>query len=709
MPPVPYKRLQLSQTTSVKIISQIPKIKNVVKETDYPKITSKKKIEKIMNKEANPSKKHLFNFQTDPNGHTFSSLAALHNKEKSSFLEINRDRIKEDPPLSNIDFDINLLKSINLPDPKADLKIVLKNDEENEEIEIVDNYNKKIKVKVTNLAGKTTLRSFESIPNQINFPLREENFKSLSFTNDFRSGYAPIEIQKTQEKDFSQAALNKEKSHFIKKKQSCAQINLKRTCGVSYVKKTESQQLNVSHIFEPLPPLVYQCSSECEEINDITEFEAIFLRIFGIGKLLLCSVLEAEEEEVREYLLHSEKRAQINKNKVFLVKDYKEIWPLFLDKIFILVHLFYDVNETIVNFDAKDVDIKNIAVLQELIKKSQLQLVIQMKKNLSGKKTYVKTLGPDFNSFLEDTSLEKDNKTEETEDNKSKTKKEKPKFLSSLMNKLQEFFFKGSNKNQEESESNTTMMIRSNENTNFDSICTTAMASPNKLPTQNFHGVHPSILTYLQKDPKMKNINTCSVRMELYLEESLWKSLSENQKNQLNGLILCTDETFQKESVQMSNKRMTVFESNNPRVIMEAFQKIQICDEKGLRVLNIEDIFPNANENKKFKEINSFSLPLYYISTRDCFAFDLLEKKTILQLPGRPNVLKTEYFFHPHAKPQNFKSFEKDFPDLRVGVTSYTNFFSHEELLDIENKTFDTEIKCFKSNLKIKVLFKRFF
>ena len=57
---------------------------------------------------------------------------------------------------------------------------------------------------------------------------------------------------------------------------------------------------------------------------------------------------------------------------------------------------------------------------------------------------------------------------------------------------------------------------------------------------------------------------------------------------------------------------------------------------------------------------------------------------------------KIEFFFNPKALPQNFKSFINEFPDYRVGVTAYTGFFTHEELLELEKNTFETETKCFK-------------
>jgi len=39
------------------------------------------------------------------------------------------------------------------------------------------------------------------------------------------------------------------------------------------------------------------------------------------------------------------------------------------------------------------------------------------------------------------------------------------------------------------------------------------------------------------------------------------------------------------------------------------------------------------------------------------------------------------------------------FPDYKVGCTAYENFFSHEELMEIEQQIWETEIKAFNGNL----------
>lgn len=76
--------------------------------------------------------------------------------------------------------------------------------------------------------------------------------------------------------------------------------------------------------------------------------------------------------------------------------------------------------------------------------------------------------------------------------------------------------------------------------------------------------------------------------------------------------------------------------------------------------------------------------PLYYISTRDSFAFDLVEKIDEIVL-GNRKYIRTEYFFDPGNVPDNFSNeFRKLFPNFDVGIITYNNFFSDEELKHFE-------------------------
>lgn len=100
-------------------------------------------------------------------------------------------------------------------------------------------------------------------------------------------------------------------------------------------------------------------------------------------------------------------------------------------------------------------------------------------------------------------------------------------------------------------------------------------------------------------------------------------------------------------------------------------------------------------------------MPVYYIATRDSFAYDLIEKITYPVLNGRI-VKRIDYYFDLNNLPANFKTFLKQWPNGEVGVTAYHNFFSHKELKEIEDKCFETEQKAFKSNKKKKIIYLKY-
>jgi co-chaperonin GroES (HSP10) len=76
-------------------------------------------------------------------------------------------------------------------------------------------------------------------------------------------------------------------------------------------------------------------------------------------------------------------------------------------------------------------------------------------------------------------------------------------------------------------------------------------------------------------------------------------------------------------------------------------------------------------------------LPMYIISTRDCFVFDLNVKVEEITYEGR-KIIKKEYFFDKSTIPSNYHKFQNSKDDLRVGCVTYENFYTHEELNEIE-------------------------
>lgn len=78
--------------------------------------------------------------------------------------------------------------------------------------------------------------------------------ESIPFIKEYKSGYAPIDLQNknNEEVGYDPEQYNKPqstRSHFIRKKQST--LTLPRSCGVSYIRESESQQ---REHYDPLPP-----------------------------------------------------------------------------------------------------------------------------------------------------------------------------------------------------------------------------------------------------------------------------------------------------------------------------------------------------------------------------------------------------------------------------------------------------------------------
>ena len=222
----------------------------------------------------------------------------------------------------------------------------------------------------------------------------------------------------------------------------------------------------------------------------------------------------------------------------------------------------------------------------------------------------------------------------------------------------------------------------------------------NLLKEKNSPIFHTDFLKYIFKE-KSKSINTCSIRMELYVQRENWMNYSILTKNMLYSLILNFKERTEKSKLidfinfrflLLNRKESSLIENSLANVKFINFledKKIDDLIKKGLGI-------PAFLINNK-KDFSSYNSPLYFINTRDSFAYDLIEKKEVINLNGR-KFIKTEFFFSENNYPSNYQSYKKIFPDHRVGVVTYTDFFSHKELKEIEDHTFETEIKCFKSN-----------
>ncbi|KAL4446612.1 hypothetical protein ABPG74_005550 [Tetrahymena malaccensis] len=402
---------------------------------------------------------------------------------------------------------------------------------EEDTILLVNNNNQNVEVKVqrtpldksVSLANKKSngqiIDPLAKVSNKFDDCSRNKYFSQINFIKDYKSGYAPIEIQNQQEKELNEMEKNEQqneethKQHFIRRKQT-NNINLKRSCGVSYVKMPESKQENVSEIYEKLPQLVFQCSNGQPKLMEHEYFyEKLYQKIFTSStQWLLCTYFESEDEcLMRDYLLYPEKRWELCKGKYFVVKTVSDIWPLFIEKYFMCIHFFFDSKELIKCPQLKEFSLEEV---QNIIKYSNIQLGLLFKKSINGKKAFKKSLGEAFLGEIENHPSSRDPQQAKKKGRKSKAVE---------------------NQNEEKNEEKKTQVAGENQlNMNKTQINKFFKEVKNKLKQDKFLNELPifkkkieEIQKYLL--PYMKKLNTQETVMP---SQEVIKSISELETNE---------------------------------------------------------------------------------------------------------------------------------------------------------------------------------
>jgi hypothetical protein len=166
-----------------------------------------------------------------------------------------------------------------------------------------------------NIIPKTQIDD-RSFPNPYDTYYRLEEANRLHFIRSFQEDYAPIKMQKDNEKIFEGIANGDAftKTHFIKKKQSA--VNIKRQSGVSYVVESESKQVNVEKSYKPLGHLVYQGTHSIQQLSDemvICHIDDIICKQLMKGPLLVSVFESPDEDEMKQYLLNPGDRFKLTK------------------------------------------------------------------------------------------------------------------------------------------------------------------------------------------------------------------------------------------------------------------------------------------------------------------------------------------------------------------------------------------------------------
>jgi hypothetical protein len=160
------------------------------------------------------------------------------------------------------------------------------------------------------------LEHCSNVPNPFDAHFRLNEANRLNFIRNFQEDYAPIKMQKDNEKLF-ESNVNGDaftKTHFIKKKQSAC--NIKRQSGVSYVIETESKQLYVDKSYKPLGHLVYQGTHSVQQLTDeniINHINTIITEDLLKGPLLISVFESPDEDEMKQYLLKPAERFKLTR------------------------------------------------------------------------------------------------------------------------------------------------------------------------------------------------------------------------------------------------------------------------------------------------------------------------------------------------------------------------------------------------------------
>jgi hypothetical protein len=452
------------------------------------------------------------------------------------------------------------------------------------------------------------------IPNLMNNEFRDQNPVEQGFKIDFKVGYLPIDMQAEEMKNdkLYEKISQESKTHFIKKQQSA--MNIKRCCGVTYVVPSESKQIGVRDIYEPLAPLAFQVGTleRCrlsKEEEDAYLFQArnLISTMFQPNKYVRATFLSnANETIVKEYLL-----GKSYPEEEYLIEDIKELWRLLTDDTFLLLHFFADSEALLVPTPPKT--------------RGTIFIGFSVRKSLCGTKSVKKSLGLERN--------EQDN----------------------------------------------------------------------------------------------KNMYATTIKLELYLTKQLWSKATKPTRNYLCAFIssmegyinsLLNDWISRRDSMYIDKAVMPKLgilswikscECSMPLYINEPGDKWNTeapitYNSNSLTCGKCEAYLTEVNyhaANGLERVMNSKQAPklFYLINTRDSFSYDLYVKKSHMNYNER-KITKKEYYFHKDDLPSSYKDWEKYLEGdlVRVGITTYTNFFTPEEISALEARCRQVEAESFKGH-----------
>jgi len=578
---------------------------------------------------------------------------------------------------------------------------------------IVDNQNQEMAIKVPN-ASFTLLsvpdRKVVHPTNRIDPSLRTCLYQAVPFTSSASLNYEAISLQGNND--------DNSKRHFIKQKQAAANIKLKRTFGVSYVKERESTQIGVQQIFRKIHPLVIQCSTMIEpftssdgasiETNIDKMIDEVFLHRKH-GRIAVSVVPAVNETDFRDYLLPDPDH-QTDRLKTFLVNSFEDLPLFFTNSCFLAIPIRF----------------AQAGFYPDLSTEATTTIGIHIKKSLNSKNSYMQNIGREYkpNNPMKhiDTKIK-----QLTQNWKMSCFEDCSRKADSVYQQLKADFDKIWESENGCSESKLGAAI----------ACVVEEASRNRSMEQVDEQTVDWYLSSVMASECL-NFNTLSMKFEIYVPESDFKSCSYPNKRFITTFVHRLKKKFDgwllswstiRHQAHFSNNRISSELADQLAFYSDIIQQIRVLDAP-LRLdpaktrLELSKVDLDALRSNEFsletapavseppaspvtetliKQMYSdfgltataFNLPLYTVDTRDCFSFDPIVEQSTVRMRGR-DVTKKVYYFDPDNVPNNFEYFEKQFPDKRIGVVTYENYFSHEELLEIERLTHQTELEYFR-------------
>lgn len=539
---------------------------------------------------------------------------------------------------------------------------------DNDEIYIiVDNQNKDLRIKVHNPGRSLLLSQEQSLykpSNYLDKNLRSCFFNSVAFLNSKPQDYQNVFIQHQNEDHPS-------KRHLIKQKNAVANFKLKRTFGISYIKQRESMQRGVQDIFKSIPPIVIQCSTmiqpyqQAERPELYDEINTLLSVFFSKPNVQVNTKAANDETCFRDYLLDLANddfsRSCLEGMVSLVIPDFSHLkYLLSLNRVFILA-------------------------LPCLIDSIKPVLTMHCKKSMNSKNSYLSMID---RQVVGDNAVDLSSEIRHALKGQIKTTMDQQerdllldKLLAEMTPVLENIWNKiitaGADQSDESKEH----------------------ADSRDQVSNSLKDKEDNFLRSLMKE-EGPNFTSFSIKFEMFVPENQWKQLTTGQKRAMTTYMHVLKKSFDGMLLSWNVERQDLENLESCKVLkqledVKIFNKPQFYLEGSSENWDVRQF--EFEDQEKICDFSSSvrNLPLYTVDTRDCFSYDPIIKESKVTMRGR-EVTKKEYCFEMDQLPSNFDHFIDKFPDGRIGVVTYENYFSHEELLELERLTHMTELEFFK-------------